>query len=402
MSREQNKINAKKKSIIIRTIVFFLVCVVLASTYFFIEQIEKFVNFAYNDEALSTKIDTKGLIFHFIDVGQGDAILIEFPTGEKMLVDAGDSSNVSKQKLISYLSNLDFEQKNGEKIIDYFVLTHSDSDHSGGAKMIFDKFLIETFYRPDILSKNEETVDKNIAVCETITYSNVISASKSEGCSVVVACEGRKITSNSFVKSELNNDNQTWQINFLTPIARCLPYKSGSHFEFNNYSPIMIFEYMGKKVMLTGDAEKEVERDLINKYSNKISFLDVDILKLGHHGSDSSTTPAFLEAVKPEYAIIMVGEDNKYNHPSNSTISNLSNYGMNSNNIYRTDKNGNITVGIGVDGKLSLEANSVSYTTFRIEWWQLFSSGTLIAFIVIYSPYMSKKFRSKLENRVSK
>ena len=403
MAKDKEKVENKKNKILIRVRIFLLIALVLASTYFFIDKIENFVNFAYNGEAPSTQIDESGLKVHFIDVDQADAILIEFPTGEKMLIDSGDNKSASQEKLTTYLNKINFKTEGGEKVLDYFLLTHSDADHIGGATSIFENFKVKTCIRPNIKSKSETAASEE-AVHETQLYDKVIAALSNEvlssGCISITSAAGLEIKSNAFVESNLNKDKNTWELSFLTPMNNCLPYKEGStKYNYNNYSPIAILSYMNKKIMFTGDAEKEVEEDLIEYYTdwNRLNELDVDILKVGHHGSDSSSTPEFLKYVKPEYAIIEVGKDNKHGHPHEDTLKNLQSAGLSINDIYRTDNNGTILVGVSTAGELSLISDHVQYTTIKIEWWYIFVGGNVISAIIIFLPLLSKKNQKKVK-----
>lgn len=405
MAKEKVKNN---KHLVLRITLFVIIVAVLALSYFFVDKIENFINFAYNGKALSTTIDEQGLKIHFIDVDQADAILIEFPTGEKMLIDSGVNKTESGNKLFAYLDKINFREEDDEKVLDYFLLTHSDADHIGNAEKVFERFKVKNCIRPNVKSKSEEVVSDSTAVHETQLYDKVITALANEvissGCVEQTSQEGLQITSSSFVEENLNKDNKTWKISMLTPIASCLPYKEGSKFNYNNYSPIMILEYMGKKVMFTGDAEKEVESDLIEHctINGTLNYLDVDVLKVGHHGSDTSSSQEFLTHVKPEYAIIEVGKDNKYGHPKQVTIDNLKSVGLTENDIYRTDKNGTILVGVATSGELCLIADYVQYTTFKIEWWYLFVTGTVISAIVIFLPMLKVKDRKKVKKALKK
>lgn len=393
------KKETQKASLALKFTIFLIVVLLLAASYFFSTKIEDFINFKYNKNALSTNIEVVTLKVHFIDVDQADAILIEFPTGEKMLIDSGDNKTSSQTKLENYLNNIDFKTEDGEKVLDYFVLTHSDADHIGGAVSIFENYKVKTCVRPNIKSKSEYAINEDVASTSTDIYDNVIKALNEEvsqsGCQSQTSTEGLVWKSKNYDESLLNNNNLIWKISFLTPIASKLPYKSGSNFEYNNYSPLMMLEYMNKKIMFTGDAEKEVEADFIAYYSATLTNYDVDILKVGHHGSKTSSTIEFLQVLKPEYAIIEVGNNNKYHHPDAEAIENLKAVGLTENDIYRTDKNGNILVGITGEGELRLVADYVQYITFKFEWWEVFSTGTVLAAIIIFVPKKNYKKKRK-------
>ena len=393
---------SKEKHIKLRFIIFLLLVAILASTYFFSAKIEDFVNFYYNKNALSTNIDESGLKIHFINVEQADAILLEFPTGEKMMIDSGDTSSSSQNLLKEYLEKIDFKVDGGEKVLDYFVLTHPDADHMGGAVTLFENYKIKNFIRPGVKyfkngDENSEEVFENDFTTDDERYKLILNALSNEvissGCMCITSTAGLKIKSSSFVEENLNVNSSTWKITFLSPIADCLPYKNK-----NNYSPVMILEYMNKKIMFTGDAEKEVENDIVENTVDK-SFLDVDILKAGHHGSKGSSTAKFLSYVKPEYVVISVGK-NSYSHPNPETIERYKDIGLTDNDIYTTQENGNILVGVSTSGELCLLSDYVQYTTFKIQWWYMFSAGVLICTIVIFFPLLTKKEKIKIEKEI--
>lgn len=402
MAKEKVK---KEKHIKLRLIIFFLIVAILASTYFFVDKIEKFVNFAFNDNALPTTIEDSGLKVHFIDVDQAEAIFIEFPSGETMLIDSGDVSSSSQKKFVSYLDKLSYNEEDGEKVIDYFIITHPHDDHIGGALTIFENYKVKNCVRPNVKSQNKkdnslsEKVYGDEATCDNETYNKIIHALANEvvssGCTSITSDSHLKIKSKNFVSENLNNDANTWQLTFLSPNVDDLPYTKSGNYDYNNYSPIMILEYMNRKIMFTGDAEKPVEKNVIKlcEQNSMLSFLDVDILNAGHHGSKTSSSAEFLNYVKPEYVVISAGVKNQFNHPHTETINNLKNIGLSENDIYCTNKNGNVLVGVSKTGKMSLISDYVQYTTFKIEWWYLFSTGTVIAAIVIFAPLLSKKYR---------
>ncbi len=412
MSKKTEEKSAKRgNGFWVRTIIFILIVVAISCTFFFQEKLENFINPTLNKEALSTTIEEDGLIVHFIDVGQADAILVEFPNNEIMLIDTGDVGEKSQEKLGKYLENICFETKGNEKVIDYLVLTHPDSDHIGGAINIFENYLVENCYLPQIYTKDDDISEIPNAVQHTSTvYANTISALTSEitnsGCVRQYCVEGLSIKTDNYNASQAENSSDMWIIEFLTPITGEIYLKDGSLnlANTNEYSPLMILSYMSKKVMFTGDAGKIIEEDFLEEYASAISNYDVDVLKVGHHGSKNSTSTEFLNAVKPEYAIISVGVDNSYGHPSDEALERLTNYGLSTNNIYRTDLNGNILVGVSKSGVLSLEANHVQYTTTEVKLWYIVLGAIVVCAIVIYAPYITKaqKMHKKSEKLFKK
>lgn len=401
----------KEKHIKLRCVIFFLIVAILASTYFFSEKIEDFVNFYYNKNALSTNIDNEGLKVHFIDVNQAEAIFIEFPNGENMIIDCGDKSEASQNKFNEYLNSCSFAVEDGEKVIDYLIITHPHDDHIGGALTLFENYKIKNCIRPNVKSLNEkdsslsETVYPNEAKSTNETYNKIIHALANEvvssGCTSITSSKNLQLKSKLFVNENLNVDSNTWLLSFLAPIADCLPYKEGANFNYNNYSPIMILEYMGKKIMFTGDAEKAVELDVLENAGN-LNDLDVDILNAGHHGSKTSSSADFLDVVKPEYVVISAGKNNQFNHPNEETLNRFYETGLTNNDIYCTSDNGNILVGVSREGTLSLVSDFVQYTTFKIEWWLIFVVAVVIVALIIFLPILSKKSQKKIKNNLKK
>jgi len=241
---------------------------------------------------------------HMIDVGQGDCILIMAPEGN-ILFDAGESNNETEDKIKNYLD------AHGVKEIEYFILSHHDADHIGSAEFVIDNYTVSTVIMEDW---DEDYGEK------TGVYNAVIeSVSRSEGTKIENYDPGDKIS-----LGELH-------LEFLGPVK-----------EFNdkNEDSIVVRADFGENsILMTGDAEDDAEEEILKTYSS--SYIDCDVLKVGHHGSDSSTTEAFLKAVSPEYALISCGVNNKYGHPHEETLEKLNDRDV---KIHRTDKTGNIVL----------------------------------------------------------
>ena len=239
--------------------------------------------------------------FHFIDIGQGDAELI-LVDGKAILIDTGDIGSDDRAKLTSYLDKLKITE------LEYFVATHPDADHIGSAAYVVENYDIKNV----ILSPKEhtsKTYEKLITALEEREHINVINAQDKLGESIFVGDLEMKI---------------------LGPIGE---YSSDDN---NNPSVVIMARWGNTKVLLTGDAEKEAEDRLSAEYKTE---LDCDILKVGHHGSHSSSQNSFIKFVKPEYAVISCGVDNKYEHPHKETLDTLEYYKA---KIYRTDLHGSI------------------------------------------------------------
>ena len=235
--------------------------------------------------------------FHFIDVGQGDAALIRTEKGD-ILIDAG--TNSSEEELKAYLDSL------GVTDIEYAVFTHPHEDHIGGADMVLNTYNVKNVILPDATSTSK-------------TFERMMDAIEAEKCEVIEA-----------------TPDKTFQVGELT--CTILAPISTSYTETNNYSVVLRAEYGDTSVLFTGDAEVDSEAEMLERYllSGK---LDCDLLKAGHHGSDTSSGQAFLDAVTPVYAVISVGEGNTYDHPKQEI---LARYEAMKITVHRTDKEGSI------------------------------------------------------------
>lgn len=235
---------------------------------------------------------------HYIDVGQGDCELI-VSKDKTVLIDSGEYENATK--VISYIQSL------GITKLDYVIGTHPHSDHIGGLPEIIQSFDIGKVIAPKISGEMTPT---------TKTYKNFLSAVKDKGLKLTPATVGE----------EYQLDENT-VLKILAPLS---DYDS-----LNNYSIVCMVTHGENKFLFMGDAEKDAEGDLLETNAD----IDADVLKAGHHGSNSSSTMKFLSAVSPLYTVVSVGADNSYNHPSEKAIQRILKY---SKDIYRTDLQGNI------------------------------------------------------------
>ena len=243
---------------------------------------------------------------HFLDVGQGDSIFIELPTNETILIDASikDASN----KIINYL-----REENVSKI-DYVFATHPHSDHIGGMSAVIKAFDIGQIYMPK-------------AVTTTKTYENLLLTIKDKNLKIKTAKAGNTIIDTDDLKLVVLAPNQD------------------SYESLNNYSIVLKLTYKEKSFLFTGDAETLSEKEITGD-------VEADVLKVGHHGSRTSTSQAFLNKVNPSYAVISVGLNNDYKHPHQEVLDRLEKKNI---KIYRTDQNGDImftTDGYNIDVKV--------------------------------------------------
>ncbi|ELP5179592.1 ComEC/Rec2 family competence protein [Clostridium perfringens] len=243
------------------------------------------------------------LMISYMDVGQGDAAYIKV-NGNDILIDAGPRSN-SKELL---------EQLKAKNIDDFelVIATHPHEDHIGGMVDVFKEYEVKAFYSPKITHT-------------TKTYENLVKAVKDEGLKTKELKGGMIIDLGEGAKFEV-----------FTP-------QKSEYEELNDYSPIMKLSFGDTSYLFTGDAEKLAEEEALAKYKTS---LDSDVIKFGHHGSSSSSSNAFIEAVSPKYGIISCAKDNKYGHPHRETLDIIKKYNI---KTFRTDTDGEII--LTSDGK---------------------------------------------------
>ena len=251
------------------------------------------------DEILpeSYEVPEGSMYVHFMDVGQGDSTLFMTEDGA-VLVDASIAD--AGPTVVEYL------KKQGVSTIKYFILTHPDSDHIGGALDVLNAFTVENVIMPN-------------KTHTTTTYKKLINRSDELDINVILGESGGVYNVGDL------------EIKILSPIA------GREYSNNNNWSIVCMMRFGNTKVMMTGDASEEAESRLLTAYS--AAELKADILKVGHHGSNSSTTAGFLKAVDPDYAVISCGLDNDYGHPHVEVMSRLNNAGL---SIRITKDEGNI------------------------------------------------------------
>ena len=269
-------------------------CFISLLTTIFIHKIS--INFNPNMEIL------------FLDVSQGDSILLHYPHNKyNILIDTGGNYNyeISKNIIIPYLKS------KGINKIDYLILTHGDYDHMGESINLIENFKVE----------------KVIFNCGP--YNDLEKE-------LIKVLEKKKIKYYSCIK-ELNIDNS--KLYFL---------QTKEYDNENDNSSVIYFNYYNYKSLFMGDASTEREKDILEKYNLK----DVDFLKVGHHGSNTSSSEEFINSINPKYSLISVGKNNRYGHPNKEVLDTL-----NDSKIYRTDQDGSIMFKIKKD-KLQIETCS--------------------------------------------
>ncbi|MBR3864325.1 MAG: MBL fold metallo-hydrolase [Clostridia bacterium] len=343
---KKSKKNIKKIKLSVKnsfTFIISLIILIVAVVWYF-EQKKK-VDVVYSGlNEIFTGVTTSNsgeLNVHFIDVGQGDCIFVEFPDGKNMLVDCGTKSY--DDEVTAYLDKLGVED------ITLVIATHTHDDHIGSMQAVFDNYNVGYCLRPFVVYYNDDNANEfeqsfnlassmpNAYKCNTDTYYNFLNCILNEGCGYSYFNKDSDFSQ----EFKVGENTYKYEIDFLTPIASVGDI---SYRDSNDYSPIFILTYGEFSMMFTGDAGEVVEEEFLFGYTQ---IPQIDVLKVGHHGSATSSTQAFVEKVSPEHAVIMCGEGNSYGHPTQEAITRLSGEGA---NIWRTDLQGNISFTIEVDG----------------------------------------------------
>lgn len=252
----------------------------------------------------------KELTVHYINVGQADSIFIDYGDYD-ILIDGGNNSD--GQLVVDYLKQLNTDD------IELIIGTHNHEDHIGGLDTVINNFDVENI----ITTENIENIDLEQANLSD-TYKDYIRVAKNEKDTI-----GCKLIEDSDLTFNLD-DNIQFKI-----------LEMGDNFgDENNNSIVTMLDYNDIEFLFMGDLESNIEKQNLTKFS------DIDVLKLGHHGSKTSSDRRFLDIVKPEYGIISCGIDNSYGHPNTETVAKLKEYNI---KTFRTDTQGTIIA--KTDGK---------------------------------------------------
>ncbi|HEY5545647.1 MAG TPA: DNA internalization-related competence protein ComEC/Rec2 [Gemmatimonadaceae bacterium] len=266
------------------------------------------------------------LELHMIDVGQGDAIALRTPRWRWILVDAGDQwreGDVGERVVVPYL-----RRRGGE--IAAFILSHPHADHIGGAASVIRRLPVAFLW------------DGGFPQGSSV-YEGVLDAARERGVPWRAARAGGAIEIDGVRLTVLSPDS--------AEIAGAP--------DANAASVVVMAEYRGVRILLTGDAERDVEARLARRFGRT---LRADVLKVGHHGSATSTTPPLLEAVEPRLALVSVGAGNRYGHPSPEVLGALRSRGA---QALRTDDGGSIVVGIDGTDNLQVSTEDSRWTLRR-------------------------------------
>lgn len=239
------------------------------------------------------------MTFAMLDIGQGDALFVESPSGIQMLVDGGP--------IHSILAPLSKVMPLYDKKIDVLMITNPDADHIGGFIDILKNYEVSYIIEPGTFNKSK-------------TYATIEQLVKEKNVKKIIATKGMVLDLGSGVKDTI-----------------LFPDRDVSMWSTNDGSIISKLTYGNNSIMLTGDATKMTEAIVLSE--NSTQFLKSDILKIGHHGSHTSSSQAFIQAVAPKYALISDAKGNNYGHPHQETLDTLNSFGT---KILRTDLLGTI------------------------------------------------------------
>ena len=233
---------------------------------------------------------------HFLDVGQGDSIFIQ-SADNAILIDAGPVA--AAQGLVAYLEHF------GITVLDYVVATHPHADHIGGMAAVLDRFEVRELWTPDVAH-------------DTATFERFLDAVERNGLEITTVQAGDTLSAG------------------LIQMTAVAPSNSG-HSNLNNYSIVLHMQYGSTSFLFTGDAESISENEMIASGYN----LYADVLKVGHHGSRTSSTDMFLDAVTPFAAVIQVGAGNQFGHPHLDVLDRFAERDI---RVLRTDELGTIVM----------------------------------------------------------
>jgi len=264
------------------------------------------------------------LAVHYLDVGQGDAIIIQFPDGRICMMDSGTEYYYTRVK--TYLTTRIL--KGGNKKIDFLIATHSHDDHIGGFPQLLADFNVGVVYRPH----NKAAQEPGAAVgrlADAAVYQKFIDSVYTYADQVKFIAAGEKI------------DGANYLMYFHTPTV--VPTGT-AYADFDDISPIITLRHSNKCFVFTGDAGTRAENQFRNcAVAGAINFASLEVyLKVGHHGSKNSTSAAFLGFIKPDKAIISVSARNMYGHPNQAVLKNLEVAGLRADAVFETRELGNI------------------------------------------------------------
>lgn len=327
-----------KKQILILSLVVVVVCTVIVVLYVTHPEYFSFLTPPPSEnENINGQIG-ENLAFeaHFIDVGQGDAILLRFSDGTDIMIDAGSATTgitEIRASVLDYLNNLGLDS------IDCMIITHPDTDHYNIAEAVMDQYEVERVIFNNV-AKNQTYSGFIARADDEIEDNNYLDGIDADGEDYIINGNGFSINVYAPGYDTLGNANSEYDAD-----------------ESNGMSPITIVSCAGRNLVLTGDAIVETEEWFMSKIGG--TKYDCDFLKLGHHGSVTSSSEEFLDYVDCEYAIILVDDGTKHGHPDEEVMDRLNDRSI---PTYTTNTHGNIVLRVDIEGNFAfyVEKDSVA------------------------------------------
>lgn len=292
--------------------------------------VNRYTSISYNTITVTQYNSEDELQIHIIDVDQAESILI-VQDGFTMLVDSGD--NFSGDDVVRYIKNLGIDK------IDIFLITHFHRDHAGGAHKIISsldvkKIVCHKFSDLSTMQERFWYIDMSISRSIRETFGSMSIFMES-------ACENNKLK---------NFDVGDAKVYTLS--------QNNDAVNVNNKSIVFKLVYGDFSMLFMADAESEVEKELLEEDAD----LSADVLKIGHHGSKTSTTDEFLDKVNPKYAVVSCGNGNDYNHPYGAVTKRFEDKNI---PLYRTDELGDIVITVKDDGEIVFDKENGDYLSGR-------------------------------------
>lgn len=287
-------------------------------------------------KAVGANITSGELVVRYIPVGQGDAVAINMPNGEVMVIDAGPKTSTN---ILAHRVKNTVLKDATDRVIDYLILSHPDIDHSGGACALFEEFEVKNFYRPNVGSTEESSF---VLTHDTEEYAELIRKSK------------QKAHNTYIVNKDYAFEVGEVAVKIFAPIRE--------YTDTNQMSCVVKLTYFEHSFLFTGDLQDEAEADMILAHKSELS---ADVLKVAHHGSYKATSEEFVDCVRPKYAVICVG-NNSYGHPTIQVRNRLDKVGA---HIMRTDHG---DVAFEADKyTLSVMDTDLIASTIFVAWWKI-------------------------------
>ncbi len=294
-----------------------LACILILLASSFLPSIDILESSSPGPTATTTTGQSGSATVSVLDVDQGQAIAIISPNGHAALIDAGRSQTRIEEEIEPYLRTY------GVESIAFVILSHPDQDHVGGMPRVLESFRVGSWIDPAIPSTNQ-------------TYAETLEIVLEQGLPAQLARQGQRFQLGGQVDIEI-----LWPVNEMI--------MSGDEPDSNENSVVVRVTYAGVDVLIPGDLEDGGELALVEQFGAE---LQSDILVVGHHGSNSSSTAGFLDAVDCDVAVISVGESNPYGHPHGEVLQRLRFRGV---DIYRTDLDGTVAISIS-DGSYTISS----------------------------------------------